>query len=200
MADLGIVKQLTDEELVEKSQDNASYFFEELVHRYSHRLFHYFKIKISLDQDVEDLVQETFIKVYRNLHRFNFKFKFSTWIYTIANRLAISYYRKRRDIDSDVEILSTEDNPLDTMIQEEQQNNIWDVARRLKQNQYDALWLRYVESLSAREIALVMKKSQIHVRVLLHRARMNLIKLITQTNLSVEGREMVPAEKKFSFL
>lgn len=63
---------------------------------------------------------------------------------------------------------------IEDIIQETQNQNLWRLARNLKANQYEALWLRYVEDLSLKEIARIMRKSYTAARLLLHRARLNL--------------------------
>ena len=76
------------------------------------------------------------------------------------------------------------------MIREEDAKNLWNIAQTLQSNQFQALWLRYIEELSLKEIARVMKKNQVHIRVLLHRARLNLFK---QLKPSVSSKEIAKA-------
>jgi len=181
------VKKLSDEELVAQAQTGSRRCFDELVQRYSHRLFYFLRPKVTTDEDTEDLVQETFLKTYRNIHRFDLNYKFSTWLYTTAARLTISFYRKKR-VNEDLPALNpSPPDPGEQVTREEDAKNLWNMAQTLQSNQYQVLWLRYMEELSLKEIALVMKKNQVHVRVLLHRARLNLIK---QLNPSVSSKEI----------
>jgi RNA polymerase sigma-70 factor (ECF subfamily) len=200
MDNLSKMKNLSDEELVLKAQAGSHPCFEELVCRYSRRLYHFLRSKISTEQDAEDLVQETFLKVYRSIDRFDSQYKFSTWLYTTAGRLAISHYRKKRESEPAFEIVSSAPDPHDRMIKDEDYRNLWQAARKLRENQYRALWLRYIEDMSLKEIARVMKKSRVHVRVLLHRARLSLVKAMDQPAISEETVRAAPIEKKFSFL
>jgi RNA polymerase sigma-70 factor (ECF subfamily) len=181
------VKQLSDEELVAKAQTGSRRCFEELIHRYSHRLFYFLRAKVTTDEDTEDLVQETFLKAYRNINRFDLNYKFSTWLYTTAARLAISFYRKKR-INEDISVFNpSSPDPREQVIREEDSKNLWNIAQTLQSNQYQVLWLRYMEELSLKEIAVVMKKNRVHVRVLLHRARLNLIQ---QLNPSASSKKI----------
>jgi len=181
--------RLSDEELAADARAGSRSSFEELVHRYSLRLFHFLRPRVGTDQDTEDLVQETFLKVYRNIHRFDTAYKFSTWLYTIAVRLTIGFYRKNRaNGDGPTpESAGTWADPQDEMIREQESQNLWDTAKKLRPDLYQALWLRYVEDLPLKEIAGVMKKSRVHVRVLLHRARLQL------------GKQLNPAGEKEKF-
>lgn len=200
MVNLSEIKQLSDEELAVEAQAGSHPCFEELVYRYNQRLFYFLRPKMSTDQDIEDLVQETFLKAYRNITRFDHQYKFSTWLYTTAARLAISYYRKKRDHEPAFESTCSSPGPHEKMIKEENNQNLWNAAQALQKNQYQALWLRYMEDMSVKEIARVMKKSQIHVRVLLHRARLNLVKEMNPPAPLEELERTAPVVKNLSFL
>ena len=194
------VKQLSDEELVAEAQTGSRRFFNELVRRYSRRLFYFIRPKVTSDEDTEDLVQETFLKAYRNIHRFDPNYKFSTWLYTAAARLAISFYRKKRLNEGISQFNPSPPDPQEQMIHQEDSKNLWNIAQTLQSNQYQVLWLRYMEELSLKEIALVMKKNRVHVRVLLHRARLNLIKQLNPSATSKEVGKPYPTEENLLLL
>ncbi len=167
----------TDEELALKVAAGSLSCFEELVCRYTPRLFHFFRPRINTDQDVEDLVQETFFKTYRNIDRYDPEFRFSTWIYTVAVRLAVSHYRKRKPAAPAYEPPTEEVSPEQLVIQRQESRNFWAFAKKLNPKQYQTLWLRYAEDMSTKEIAAVLHLTPVQVRVLLHRGRSNLAKL-----------------------
>jgi RNA polymerase sigma-70 factor (ECF subfamily) len=194
------MKHLTDEELAVEAQAGSRWSFEELVRRYSRRLFYYLRPKMLTQQDTEDIVQETFLKAYRHIRRFNFQCKFSTWIYTIATRLVISFYRKKQPNESTFLSIDSAPDPQEQMIKDDDSKNLWNIAQTLRQNQFQALWLRYMEDLSLPEIAQVMKKTQIYVRVLLHRARLNLMKQLSPSAFPGEFGKTAPAETNLSLL
>jgi RNA polymerase sigma-70 factor (ECF subfamily) len=200
MGKVSALKRLSDEELAVKAQAGSHPYFEELVERYSSRLFHFLQARVGSPQDTEDLVQETFLKTYRNIGRFDSTYKFSTWIYTTAQRLAVSYFRKKRESEIVFDVPSAAAGPHEKMVLEENYRNLWQAARALGQDQYQALWLRYMEDMPLPDIARVMKKSRIHVRVLLHRARLHLVKALNQPVTTGETTPLIPAERNLSFL
>ncbi len=167
-------KLTTDEELALEAQTGSRRCFEELIARYSPKLFHFLRPKISNVSDVEDIIQETFYKLYKNIFRYDPQWRFSTWIYTAVNRQAISHYRSKKNKSIQGIPVQTDADPAEILIRETQNQNLWRLARNLKANQYEALWLRYVEDLSLKEIARIMRKSHTAARLLLHRARLNL--------------------------
>ncbi|NQV49630.1 MAG: sigma-70 family RNA polymerase sigma factor, partial [Candidatus Marinimicrobia bacterium] len=86
----------TDEELIAEFQAGDDRGFVELVDRYKDRLVNFVYRFLHDMTDAEDLVQETFLKVYKNKQAYREIAKFSTWIYTIAGNLARSELRKRK--------------------------------------------------------------------------------------------------------
>ena len=127
------------------------------------------------------LVQETFIKAYQNLHRYKPDYQFSTWLFTIGIRLCISHYRKaarNRTGRLELDIKDEAAGPVEGLIEREEREKLWQQARALSSDQYDALWLRYVEELPIKEIAMVMQKTRVHVKVLLYRARKNMVTIL----------------------
>ena len=86
---------LDDGQVVQRFLDGEERAFTELVRRYDKRLQNFVRRTIGDRERAEDLVQETFVRVYRHLHRFDQTRKFSTWIYTIAGNLAKNELRNR---------------------------------------------------------------------------------------------------------
>jgi len=175
--DPGGVVLLSAEELALRSQRGCQDSFTELVERYGTRLYQFLHNKTDNVQDAEDLVQDTFVKAYRNIHRYRTSWKFSTWLFTIGARLASSRNRSLYRQQSAAEVESgppLAERPADAAIQQETQEGLWAAAKSLSRNQYEALRLRYAEDMSIKEIARVMRKTQVGAKVLLYRARMNL--------------------------
>jgi len=88
--------QPTDEQLIKQFQDGDLYAFEMIVHRYKNQLVNFVYNFLGNRIDSEDVVQETFLRVYKNKHRYKQIAKFSTWIYTIASNLAKTELRRRK--------------------------------------------------------------------------------------------------------
>jgi RNA polymerase sigma-70 factor, ECF subfamily len=92
----GLTNAPTDEDLILAFQNGDLSAFDEIVRRYRDPLFN-FVVRLLGDAFFsEDIVQETFLRVYRNRHRYHQVAKFSTWIYTIASNLAKTELRRRK--------------------------------------------------------------------------------------------------------
>jgi RNA polymerase sigma-70 factor (ECF subfamily) len=170
----------TDEELAREARAGSRRSFDELARRYKRRLFVYLRPRLGSDQDAEDMVQETFLKLFRNIRSYDPAFRFSTWLYTSANRLAISSYRKKRIRSGrlDVEAIGAPADPEVGAAGEAGSSGLWDAARTLGGSQYRVLWLRYGEDMTIEDIAVSFGRSPLAVRLLLHRARKNLMKRV----------------------
>ena len=87
---------MTDEQLVEAVLAGDRERFAEIVERYQARLVNYlFRLVRNLD-DAHDLAQEVFVRVYQALDRFDPKYRFSTWLFRVAQNAAIDQIRRRR--------------------------------------------------------------------------------------------------------
>jgi RNA polymerase sigma-70 factor (ECF subfamily) len=177
--DLGAIEP---DELVRRAQDGCRDSFTELTNRFRPRLLNLLRNRLGdRNSDAEDLVQEALARAFQHFDRFDQRYRFSTWLYTIAIRLAHDHARSRRRRPRHVPLdesacESRESNAAVLAQRQEDVDNLWHTARLiLSDAQYTALWLRYAEDLSAVEVAQIMGKSRIGVRVLLHRARLRLV-------------------------
>lgn len=85
-----------DNYLVKRVISGDDEAFAQIIEFYKQKIFRLINRKISAKGDVEDLAQEVFLKAYKSLKKFDQRHKFSTWLYTIANNVAIDYLRKKR--------------------------------------------------------------------------------------------------------
>ena len=148
--------------------------FEELVRRRRSGLVRFLASFTQSAADAEDLVQETFLRVYRNLPRYDPRKPFLTWLYVIARRLAINLLRNRERRgenhlhEEDAE-LSRENSTNDDS------SSLWTSARKLlSPDAFTAIRLHYAEDMPVKEIAQVLQKSVTATKVMLFRARRNL--------------------------
>jgi RNA polymerase sigma-70 factor (ECF subfamily) len=169
---------LTDEQLAGRAQAGCVASFDLLARRMRPRLVHALWKRIGNQADAEDVAQEALIRAHQHLDRYDRQYRFTTWLFTIAFRLDISRRRKIRpaqSIDGAEPLADGGTPPEQTAARRDLSANLWAVAeRQLSDTHYTALWLRYGEELSPQEIAKVMRKTTVSIRVLLHRARQKL--------------------------
>ena len=176
------LKLLTDEQLAAKVQIGCKDSFAELVLRLNNRLLSFLLTRTGKHEDAEDLVQETFVKAYKNIKKFNDRWKFTTWIFTIAVRLANSHYRRQKTTYNIEDIGDFEhkiDGPEKIVAEQQQWENIWLLAKdTLSSNQYQSFWLKYAEDMSIKDIAKILGKSKVSIKVTLFRARNNMASVL----------------------
>lgn len=85
-----------DEELVKSVLEGQEELFGELIGRYQGRLVNYLYRMLRNEEDAHDLAQEVFVKIYDALDRFDPRYRFSTWLFRVAQNAAIDQIRKRR--------------------------------------------------------------------------------------------------------
>lgn len=158
--------QMTDEDLMSQFQAGTVEAFDILVSRYKDPLTNYIYRFLGDMKECEDLLQETFLRVYRNRHSYRRIAKFSTWLYTIAGNLARSEYRKRKrrrlyslqsvnrdDEEYEVEIPDetfAPDTHTESTIQD---RHIQDALKQIPEEFREVVVLRDVQQLAYEEIA-----------------------------------------------
>jgi RNA polymerase sigma-70 factor (ECF subfamily) len=178
MTDHDPIEGPTDEELARRARAGSVRSFEELARRYKRRLFVYLRPRVGSDEDAEDLVQDTFLKLYRNIGSYDPAFRFSTWLFTSAGRLAIDAYRKHAASRDKLAAESAAElpDPASDRDRDPRLSGLWTAAQGLGGDRFRVLWLRYGEDLSIEEIAAVLGRTKLAIRILLHRARISLMK------------------------
>ena len=156
------------------AQSGCTESFESLVGQFEKPLYYFLLTKTRNHHQAEDLLQDTFLITYRKLAQFNPDYPFSSWIFTIANRKAISSFRKHKPVQEECEI-PIDKTPRCEMMAAETSKSLWSVARSLlPANQYNALRLFYIEGMKIDEVAGAMTSKVSSVKVWLHRARKRL--------------------------
>jgi len=160
-------------ELIGRAQAGSVDAFERLVAHYQPRLSRYLGMRGLPQHDADDAVQRALIAAWQNLESYRSKWRFSTWIYTIAQR---SIERSRELPDSPTVEARADDRD---EFQRQLRDNVWTAAREhLDTEAFTALWLHHGEGFSGAETARIMKRSQVWVRVGLHRSRQTLKRLL----------------------
>lgn len=173
-------RELDDNSLVRLSLENEDYFFY-LMERYENRLLNFISKISHINRDeAEDVLQEVFIKVFRNLASFDESLSFSAWIYRITRNETISHFRKNKVYYSG---LSREENELLlTGLESESdlageidhkflEKNIAKVLEEMETKYREVLVLKYLEGKDYKEIADILRKPLGTVATLLKRGR-----------------------------
>jgi RNA polymerase sigma-70 factor, ECF subfamily len=152
--------------------------FDELVQANHRRVFYYLCNMVRHRQDAEDLTQQTFLKAYRHLGTFDCARPLINWLLTIARRTALNHFRDHKKWELlPADVVSDAASPARQVEHEDHAQSLWNRAREiLAPREFEVLWLRFSEEMSTLETATIMNLTQIHVKVLVHRARQRLLK------------------------
>jgi len=179
---------MSDERLASRAAEGNRDAFAELVRRYGDRVLGLTMSRLRMRADAEEAAQETFLRAWRGIKTFDSERRFSAWIMTIAHRQAVEVMRRRKRESDDrerrvSEARAKESGPEHAPAPTGGGGRVWAIARDvLKADAYEALWLRYAEGCSPQEVARVMGKTSVWVRVTLHRSRGRLAEA-----LAIEG-------------
>lgn len=136
-------------------------------------------------QDAEDVVQESYVKAYRNLHSFRSDSKFSTWLYRIVYNTAITHTKAQmwiRNKEAGIEDAShlADNTPEIQMDDIEQQEIVADIMQKMPAGDALLLTLYYLEENSVKEIAQIVGLNESNVKVKLFRARKTFKELLAK--------------------
>lgn len=169
------MRNVADETLVAEVQDGSISAFEELVRRYQGKLYRFVLRNVHGDHaSAEDIVQETFISLYKTLERVDTNKKFSSYIFSIARNRTISYLRSRKihsPLES-AEFLSAQESP-------QRDDDLIEALHSLDKKYERVLSLYYFENLSYEEISKRLRFPLNTVRTHIKRAKEALRKMLT---------------------
>jgi RNA polymerase sigma-70 factor, ECF subfamily len=172
--------------LIRSIQAGDHQAFESLVRRYQRQVANLIYVTMGRGDDVEDIAQEVFIRVYRSLPKFKFDASFFSWLYRITMNLCIDEIRKRKirkvlSLDFLTEDVLEKNRkskehalPTDSIFADEKQQVVQSALKRLKPEYREILVLREYEDLGYNEIAETLNISLEAVKSRIFRARMEL--------------------------
>lgn len=179
---------VSDHELVARAQTGSEKAYRELLGRYQRPVFSIIYRMIRDRELAEDLAQETFVRVFNNIDRYDPRFKFSSWIFKIATNLTIDHIRRkelntvsidgsRNAVTSDqieatsITIASTDENPEELLEAKQLGAEIEDAIGKLRPEYRAAILLRHVDGREYQEIAEILSLPLGTVKTYIHRGR-----------------------------
>jgi len=175
----------SDREIILLAQKEVDYFAC-LFHRYESKMMHYIlKISACSTEEGQDILQEAFIKIWKNLHSFDPTLPFSSWLYRIVHNETISYWRKSKTRDNQITLHKELTEYLHPLLDENslKADDNLDLAKfinkvleKMKTDYKEVLILKYMENLSYEEISDVLRIPEGTVATRLNRAKKAFIK------------------------
>ncbi len=173
--------------------------YAELMSRYKKPVYHMILKMIRNVDDAEDLTIEAFAKAFKNLHKFNPDYTFSTWLFRIATNNCIDFIRRKKLVTTSISSTYKDDNgdntemdikdssltPFEETIKAQKIEIVQAVVSMLPPKYQTLVRLRYFEELSYEEIATAISAPLGTVKAQLHRARELLLDLVKNRKDSI---------------
>lgn len=181
-----------ERELIYKAQQGNTQAFEKLIKQYDRRVLALAYQLVGNTQDAEDVYQEVFMKVYKNIQRFRFESDFYTWLYRIAVNCAITYRKKRnRHIHAHIGEAGNQENgktytPSDSAPGPEKKLMNHEIKQQIEMNldrlplmQRVVFTLRFLQDFRIKEIANIINCSEGTVKNYIFRSTQKMRKHLT---------------------
>lgn len=189
---------MSDEELIKLVKKGDIDAFEQIIKKYEKKIFSLIFNMVRNENEVEDIAQEVFLKVYRYIDKFNGDSSLYTWIYKIATNLCLDKIRKRKEVIYIDEKLQLDDGEVDFQLQSEEktQDELYE-QKELKQKlekcinmlpekQKAMIVLRDIKGFSYDEISEILDLKLGTVKSQINRARLKLKDLLEKDGTFVE--------------
>jgi len=177
-----------DTDLIKRSLDVESDAFSELVARYKRLIYNVIYNMINNREEINDIAQEVFIRIYRSLDKYNPEYKFSTWSVKITTNYCLDVLRKKKidsiSIDEAIGVSSNFDTPEEGYLKKEKRQRINDELSKLPDKYRIPLILFHRNGLSYEEISQILNEPMSIIKNRLYRAR-----LMLREALSSERKE-----------
>jgi RNA polymerase sigma-70 factor (ECF subfamily) len=195
----GKYAQLADENLVAIFNDGTREAFVELVHRYQGRIVNFIYRTLGDFERSEELAQESFLRAFRKAETFDSRYRFSTWLYTIARNLASNELRDRSRRPTPYTIededwasagqafvdtrTSLGDDPARVVLNKEMKAALEKALSQLSEEHRMALVLKEYDGLTYGEIAEILETSAGTVKSWVYRAKRELYRILKEAGV-----------------
>lgn len=189
---------MTDEELVEKVKKGDADVYEKIIQKYQSKVFGLIYNMTKNQNEIEDLAQEVFIKIYKNLGKFKGDSSLYTWIYKITVNLCLDEMKKRKNViylDEKIEVddgevngeLPSEDKSQEELYEEKElQEKLHNCINKLPEKQRVMIVLRDIKGFSYEEISKITDVKLGTVKSQINRARLKLKELLDEEGTFLE--------------
>ena len=178
-----------EKEQYEKFLSGSNEAFEKLVLTYKDGLILFINRLVHNITIAEDLAQDAFVEVFVHKTRYNFETSFKTYLYTIGRNKAVDYIRKNGRllfVDEYPDTVKEEASLEEKVIVEEEKQMIYHAMKQLKKEYQTAIVLIDFEELSYADAARILGKTGGQIKVLIHRARKSLAKVLSREGFKYE--------------
>ncbi len=181
-----ICDSLSDKEIISRSIEDVEYF-RCIYERYENKLKRYiFQISNFSEDEAEDILQNAFIKIWKNINGYDETIKFSSFLYRIVHNETISLWRKKQTLEKVKENYSHEvgdENEFELKEKPTKNQKILDVLNLLSEKYKEVLVLKFLENMDYEEISDILKIPEGTVATRINRAKKAFAKIVNNENI-----------------
>lgn len=182
------MEEKTDKQLYKEFLLGNKNSFEEIVIRHKDSIIYFIQRYVKSIDIAEDLAQDVFVYMLINKRSYKFEYSLKTYLYTIAKSKALNYIRREKRIVQLDEMQFEDLEELEEKVfRNEKAENLKKSIKKLKIEYQNAIYLADIENLNYKEIGHILKKTESSVKVLIHRARKTLEKIIKEEAYKYEN-------------
>ena len=182
------MEEKTDKQLYKEFLLGNNESFEEIVIRHKNSIIYFIQRYVKNLDIAEDLAQDVFVYLLINKKNYKFEYSLKTYLYTIAKSKSLNYIkREKRIVELDENKYEDSEELEEKVFKNEKSENLKKAIKKLKIDYQNAIYLADIEQLSYKEIGHILKKTDSSVKVLIHRARKALEKIIVEEAYKYEN-------------
>lgn len=192
---------INEKELIRRAKNGEKSAFEEIISLYEKKVFSTIYYMVKNEHEVEDIAQEVFVKIYKNLKNFKEESSLYTWIYRITINVCIDEIKKKKNVVYIDEKLQTDEGELEFQLEdeskgpdelaedEELKRKLTECIRKLPVDQSTMIILRDIKGFTYMEIAEMTKTNLGTVKSKINRARASLKRILEETGTFLDYEE-----------
>lgn len=192
---------INEKELIRRAKNGEKSAFEEIIGLYEKKVFSTIYYMVKNEHEVEDIAQEVFVKIYKNLKNFKEESSLYTWIYRITINVCIDEIKKKKNVVYIDEKLQTDEGELEFQLEdeskgpdelaedEELKRKLTECIRKLPVDQSTMIILRDIKGFTYMEIAEMTKTNLGTVKSKINRARASLKRILEETGTFLDYEE-----------
>lgn len=181
------MEEKTDKELYKEFLLGNKDSFEKIVIRHKDAIIYFIQRYVKSIDIAEDLSQDVFVYILINKKNYKFEYSLKTYLYTIAKSKALNYIkREKRIVELDENRFEDLEELEEKVFKNERAENLKKSIQKLKVEYQNAIYLADIEELSYKEIGHILNKTDGSVKVLIHRARKALEKVVIEEGYKYE--------------
>lgn len=182
------MNEKTDKELYQEFLQGEQKSFEEIIIRHKDKLIYFIQKYVKSIDIAEDIAQDAFVYLLIHREKYDFNYSLKTYLFTIAKSKSLNYLkRERRIVELNEQDIADVNELEERIFINERKQNLKQAMAKLKPEYREAVYFADIEELTYKEIGKIMNKTESSIKVLIHRARKNLEKILREEAVKYEG-------------